>query len=229
MSLPIIFDFDGVIVDSEIIANRALAECLTELGFPTTAGEAMARYTGMRMRDCVIAIERRHDCKLPPNFDELCSAQFHSMRHDLQAVPGAVAFVRTRHAERTAIASSSRKREIERSLETVGLADHFVGRIFSAAELERGKPHPDIFLQAAKGIAAHPGDCTVIEDSPLGVQAAVAAGMTVIGLTAASHCGPDHGERLTAAGAHVIARTYEDVAAHMACFGELQPRSRNAM
>ena len=102
------------------------------------------------------------------------------------------------------------------SLELVGLTGQFDGRIFSAADIERGKPHPDIFLKAAHGLQADPQDCIVIEDGTLGVQGAVAAGMTVIGLTAASHCDAAHGERLYAAGAQVIARTYDEVAAYVA-------------
>lgn len=216
MPHPIIFDFDGVIVDSEVLASRTLAECLTNLGYPTTAQESLERYTGQRLRDSIVAIERRHACRLPADFPDRLSANFHSLRTQLNAVTGAIAFVRTRKRERTAIASSSRLQEIKLSLHAVGLGDHFDGRIFSAADIERGKPHPDIFLKAATGLGEEPRNCIVIEDSPLGVESAVAAGMTVIGLTAASHCGPNHAERLTAAGAHTIARSYADIASFIA-------------
>ena len=213
---PIIFDFDGVIVDSEVLANKALALVITDLGFPTTTQEAIERYTGYRMRDCIAAIEARHGFKVPDNIGELWGDAFKDMHAELQAVPGAVQFIRTRTAERTAIASSSRQQEIERSLAAVGLSDHFTGRIFSAANLERGKPHPDVFWLAAEGIAANPKDCIVIEDGTLGTQGAVAAGMTVIGLTAGSHCTPSHATRLRQAGAHHIAQNYADVAAIIA-------------
>ena len=213
---PIIFDFDGVIVDSEVLANKALALVITDLGFPTTTEEAIERYTGYRMSDCIAAIEARHDFKVPNNIGELWGAAFKDMHTELQAVPGAVQFVRTRRAERTAIASSSRQHEIERCLAIVGLFDHFTGRIFSAANLERGKPHPDVFWLAAEGISARPQDCIVIEDGTLGTQGAVAAGMTVIGLTAGSHCTPTHAGRLRQAGAHHIAKNYEEVAAIIA-------------
>ena len=230
MSHPIIFDFDGVIVDSEVIANRALAECLTEHGFPTTADESIARYAGMRMSDCVLAIESHHKRKLPPNFADTYRAySFDRMSRNLKPVPGAVDFVRSRERSKIAIASSSSLARITLKLELIGLLDHFAGNAFSAADLERGKPHPDIFLRAAKGLAVHPEDCIVIEDGTLGVQGAVAAGMTVIGLTAASHCGPDHAERLLGAGAHLIARNYAEVAGHVLRLSETQPRSRNAM
>lgn len=211
MHRPIIFDFDGVIVDSEVLANRALAECLTEIGFPTTNEEAMSRYIGLRMSDCILAIERRHACKVPADFGERCNARFHQSRNRLQPVPGAPAFIRAQRPERTAIASSTQRHEIGLSLQAVGLADHFMGRIFSAADLERGKPHPDVFLAAAKGIDARPEHCIVIEDGHLGTEGARAAGMTVIGLTAGAHCTPNHADRLRASGAHHIATSYAEV------------------
>ncbi len=213
MHRPIIFDFDGVIVDSEPIANRALAEALTAIGMPTTPEEAMTRYIGLRMSDCVRAIERIHGRAPPADFVETCRARTRSLLHDeLRPVAGAPAFIRSCLPALTAIASSSSVPGIKHSLSIVGLSDCFDGRIFSAADLERGKPHPDVFLHAATGLNANPADCIVIEDGTLGVQGAVAAGMTVIGLTAGSHCGPAHGERLREAGAHIVAGSYAEVA-----------------
>lgn len=213
MHRPIIFDFDGVIVDSELIANRALAETLTAIGMPTTAEEAMARYIGLRMSDCVRAIERIHGRAPPADFVEACRAHARNLLHnELRPVAGAPAFIRSCVPTLTAIASSSSVPGIKHSLGLVGLSDCFDGRIFSAADLERGKPHPDIFLHAATGLNASPTDCIVIEDGTLGVKGAVAAGMTVIGLTAGSHCGPAHGERLREAGAHIVAGSYAEVA-----------------
>ncbi|MBP6013847.1 MAG: HAD family phosphatase [Alphaproteobacteria bacterium] len=212
MHRPIIFDFDGVIVDSEVLANRALAECLTELGLATTTEQAIERYIGIRLRDCILEVERRHSCKLPSDFDRRCNNRFHQLRERLQPVPGAPAFIRAQLPERTAIASSTQRHEIGLSLQAVGLADFFTGRIFSAADLERGKPHPDVFLAAAKGIDARPEHCIVIEDGHLGTEGAAAAGMTVIGLTAGAHCTPTHADRLRASGAHHIATSYAEVA-----------------
>jgi HAD superfamily hydrolase (TIGR01509 family) len=213
---PIIFDFDGVIVDSEPLANRALAETLTAMGMPTTTEEAMRDYIGLRMSDCVLAVARIHGRKPPEDFVDACRARAANLlRENLQPVRGAPVFIRSCIAARTAIASSSSVRGINNSLELVGLAGHFDGRIFSAADIERGKPHPDIFLHAARGLNAAPADCIVIEDGTLGVKGAVAAGMTVIGLTAGSHCGPDHAHRLREAGAHVVANSYAEIAAMM--------------
>lgn len=214
MPRPIIFDFDGTIVDSEPLANRGLAEVLTELGFPTTYDEALSTYVGLRMVDCVDKIAKIHGRKPPDDFADICRARVSALidRH-LEPVSGVVPFIRARPRERIAIASSSRITTIERGLDRIGLKGAFSGRIYSAADLERGKPHPDIYLLAAQGLAANPGECIAIEDSVLGVQSAVAASMIVIGLTAGTHCGPDQAARLTAAGAHTVARNYVEVAA----------------
>lgn len=213
MHRPIIFDFDGVIVDSELIANRALAETLTAIGMPTTTEEAMARYIGLRMSDCVRTAEGIHGRPLPADFVETCRARTRSiLNEELRPVVGAPAFIRSCTPALTAIASSSSVAGIKHSLGLVGLADCFEARIFSAADIERGKPHPDVFLHAANGLGANPTDCIVIEDGTLGVQGAVAAGMTVIGLTAGSHCRSDHADRLRAAGAHIVAGSYAEVA-----------------
>jgi len=217
MPRPIIFDFDGVIADSEIITNRAFAECLTAHGFATTHDESKELYAGRRMSDCVVVIEQIHGRSVPQDFvDTFRSYSFDLLRKQLKPVPGAVDFVLSTARAKTAIASSSGLQRITLSLDLIGLLDHFDGRIFSAADIERGKPHPDIFLTAAEGLAAAPHDCVVIEDGVLGVEGAVAAGMTVIGLTAAAHCGPEHGQRLIDAGAHSIARSYDEVASYLA-------------
>lgn len=217
MPRPIIFDFDGTIVDSEPLANRGLAEVLTELGFPTTYDEALSTYVGLRMIDCVGKIERVHGRKPPDDFADICRARVGALidKH-LKPVPGVVPFIRAHAHKKIAIASSSRAVSIERGLARVGLNGVFDGRIFSAADLERGKPHPDIYLIAADALASHPSACIAIEDSPLGVQSAAAAGMTVIGITAGGHCSPTHWQSLVHAGAHATATSYEDVAAYIA-------------
>jgi HAD superfamily hydrolase (TIGR01509 family) len=216
MHRPIIFDFDGVIVDSEVICNQALADHLTAHGCPTTYDEAVAAYIGLRMSDCLQKAKQIHRRDLPADFaDTLHHRCTLMLREGLQPVPGATAFARNCVSGRTAIASSTREHDIRACLALVGLTGIFEGRIYSAAAIERGKPHPDIFLLAASGIGAAPRDCIVIEDGTLGTQGAVAAGMTVIGLTAGSHCGPGHADRLTAAGAHTIARSYDEVAAYI--------------
>lgn len=230
MPRPLIFDFDGTIADSEPVANQALAECLTALGMTTSYDEAVATYIGLRMSDCIAKAERVHSRMLPADFATTCRARTRALlTESLKPVPGVTAFLHQCTRERTAIASSSSVPGIEFSLALIGLEGFFTGRIFSAADIERGKPHPDIFLKAANGLSADPRDCVAIEDGELGVRAAAAAGMTVIGLIAGSHCRPGHGDHLSAAGAHIIAASYSDVAEIVARLDLNQPRSRNTI
>ena len=139
MPRPIIFDFDGTIVDSEPLANQGLAHTLTELGFSTTYDEAVRTYIGLRLTDCIRKAESVHGRKLPDTFAELCRARIRGLIDaHLQPVPGAMAFVRERALHPIAIASSSRVVSIEHGLARVGLAGIFDRRIYSAADIERG-------------------------------------------------------------------------------------------
>lgn len=213
MPRPIIFDFDGVIADSEILSNLAFARSLTAFGFPTTPEQSVERYTGLRMTDCVVEVERLHGKKVPEGFiTAYRAASFELMRQELTEVPGAVRFIETLIDRPMAIASSSGMARLELCLGLLRLSDRFAGSVFSAADIERGKPHPDIYLHAARSKGVAPSDCIVIEDGSLGIKAAVAAGTTPIGLTAGSHCGPGHADSLRMAGATVVASTYEEVA-----------------
>ena len=213
MTRPIIFDFDGVIVDSETLSNRAFAQSLTQHGFATTPEESVARYTGLRMADCLVAIERIHGRKLPDGFVAAYRADsFDLMRRELRPVVGAVEFIRSLGDRPIAIASSSGPPRLALCLELVGLTEPFADKVFSAADMERGKPFPDIFLHAARNLNVDPRACIVIEDGTHGITAALAAGMTPLGLTAGSHCAPDHGRRLRAAGAAAVAANYGELA-----------------
>ena len=210
----IIFDFDGVIVDSEVPANLALAECLTEIGLETSFEDALDRYCGHRWADCVSQIEARLGHDLPSNFESLYFARAASLmdRH-LTAVCGIDAFLdRAQHLP-LAIASSSEPEWIAHKLERVSLCHYFGDRLFSAAQLERGKPHPDVYLDAARGLGVAPEDCLAIEDSPVGATAAVAAGMHVVGLCAASHIRnrEAHAKTLRAVGVHRIAFGFDEI------------------
>lgn len=213
---PIIFDFDGVIVDSEVLAARIYAEYLALYGIPITEAEVAAQFTGMRLIDSQKALEARHGIKFPLEFSDGLHAHGRTVfsRH-LRAVRGAGSFIRKCGDRTIAIASSSTLEHIGHSLELVGLHDAFVGRCFSAAMLERGKPHPDIYLLAAEALKVPASTCIAIEDSERGVAAAIAAGMYTIGLTAASHCHDGTAPALRAAGAHFIAASYGEVEHHL--------------
>ncbi len=211
----IIFDFDGVIADSEIPAGRALAETLTAIGLPTTFEQSLATYYGHNWQHTQRQIETRLGGPLPDDFRasyRKC-VQGHFAKA-FEPVIGAPVFLeRSGHLPR-AIASSSRASYIEWALERFALTRHFGDHVYSADGMERGKPHPDIYLIAAKGLGVDPADCLVFEDSPTGATAAVAAGMHVIGLCAAAHIADPHmhAESLRAVGVHRIAFGFEEIA-----------------
>lgn len=209
----IIFDYDGVVADSELLNSAALAEVLTAIGLPTTTDDAIARYMGRRWLDFRPLIEAELGRVCPDevivNWTRLCHERASTR---LAPVDGLMTFVEGRQQARC-IASSSPPDWIALGLARFGLADQ-MGPIFSAAvHVTRGKPHPDIFLHAAEAMAIRPDRTVVIEDSPSGVLAGVAAGMHVIGLCAGGHVRDGHAEALTQAGAHRIACSYDEVAA----------------
>ena len=210
----LILDFDGVVADSETVANQVLVGQLAELGFELSLHDAAARYTGTRLSDVIADIENDTGVVLPPgfvaDFDARCRA---AMREGLRPVPGLTGFLDALAALSMCIASSSSPDYLRDKLAVLGLTDRFGDNVFSAAMVERGKPHPDIFLHAAREMGVAPSEAIVVEDSVAGVRAGVAAGARVIGLLAGSHVPDGHGERLAQAGAHHIADSFEEAAA----------------
>lgn len=208
----VIFDFDGVIADSEVLTNTVLAEAVTRLGLPTTLDDALNRYQGRRWTEVANLIEKGTGRPLAGSFaDKLKCDTLQRLRTDLDEVEGATAFIRTLSLPKC-IASSSSMQRLTVSLERLSLLKDFDGMYFSADVVRRGKPAPDIFLHAAERMNVSASDCVVIEDSPSGVQAGVAAGMTVIGLVAAGHCRDGHAETLHEAGACRVVDSWSDVA-----------------
>jgi HAD superfamily hydrolase (TIGR01549 family) len=210
----LIFDFDGVIADSEVIANAVLAEFITRLGFPTTLDDALARYVGKPHLDKLAAIERDLGRTLPSRFsNELEAAIVQRFRLELCEVQGASEFIRRTANIPRCIASSSGLAQLQLCLDLLGLMAEFgSGNVLSATMVNRGKPHPDIFLLAAERMEIAPQECLVFEDSIAGVQGAVAAGTTVIGLCAGSHVRSGHADLLRVAGAAYICETWDDAA-----------------
>jgi beta-phosphoglucomutase-like phosphatase (HAD superfamily) len=205
----LIYDFDGVIGDSEALANIVLADTITRLGRPTTLEGALDRYMGKRWPEVIALIESDLGRTLPDSFsDDLRLATLERFRADLREVQGASGFLRHFSDTPHCIASSSSLDRLNTCLQILGLADAFGAHIYSADMVERGKPYPDIFLFAAQKLKIHPSNCIVIEDSSSGVSAGVAAGMMVVGLCAGSHLRPGHSQRLTAAGASFTASTW---------------------
>lgn len=184
----IIFDNDGVLVDSEPISNRLLAAYLTELGHPTTYEESIRDYMGSAMHRIHDLVHERSGRALPADFDEVFHGRvFEAFRRELQPVPGVVEVLEKLRADGVpyCLASSGSHDRIRVALRKTGLYELFgEERLFSSQDVGRGKPAPDLFLHAAGVMGTDPGRCAVVEDSPLGVQAAVAAGMDVYGFTA---------------------------------------------
>jgi len=211
MSRLLIFDFDRVVADSETLANVVLAEFVSELGVPTTLEDAYNRYMGKRFPEVIREIEAATGRQLPNGFpDEFQSRTLARFRQDLVAVPGAKDYIDSFAHVPKCIASSSSPDRLGLCLDVLGLRGAFEPYVYSASMVPRGKPHPDIFLYAAQQMRIAPSRCIVIEDSASGVEAGVAAGMTVIGLLAASHIQEGHRERLAATGAHYVADTFQE-------------------
>ena len=208
----LIFDFDGVIADSEAIANTVLAETVTALGHATTLDQALARYSGRRWDEAVAEIEAAIERPLPSNFSEqLKLATLDRFRTDLKEVSGATNFIRHFSHIPRCIASSSSLDRLQLCLSVLALEAEFGSHVYSADMVVRGKPHPDIFLFAAARLGVSPDQCLVIEDSAGGIKAAVAAGMTAVGLCAASHVREGHDLKLRDAGAAHLAHSWSDV------------------
>lgn len=189
----VIFDNDGVLVDSEPISNRLLAGYLTELGHPTSYEDSLRDYMGGAMHRVHDLVWERTGRRLPADFDDVFHGRvFAAFERELEPVPGAVGVLEKLAADGVAycVASSGSHERIRVGHRKAGLDRWFDDeRIFSSQDVGRGKPAPDLFLHAAARMGVAPGRCVVVEDSPLGVQAAVAAGMDVYGFTAMTSAG----------------------------------------
>ncbi len=215
----LIFDFDGVLLESEWAGNEQIADYLTALGHPTSVEELMNNFMGLAGLDFIGAIERWIGGPLPADFhDARAEEDARALAEGLEEVAGAVAFIRALPSGLPkAVASSSSLLWVRRHLAHLGLADAFGSMVFSGREhVARGKPAPDLYLHAAAALGVPIARTAIIEDSPVGVAGAVASGAEVIGLVAGRHCMPGHAERLRALGVHHIARDFDEVAAILA-------------
>jgi HAD superfamily hydrolase (TIGR01509 family) len=175
----VIFDCDGVLVDSEPIAVRVDLLVLERVGLKLSEAEVIDRFLGRSpsvMREAIeVHLGHPLSLELKDEFEQLYVDAF---TQELRAVDGVEA-VLSEIRQATCVASSSEPQSLERKLQITGLYEHFVGRIFSATEVRNGKPAPDLFLYAARRMNVQPDRCVVVEDSQYGVQAARAAGMRV--------------------------------------------------
>jgi beta-phosphoglucomutase-like phosphatase (HAD superfamily) len=215
----IIFDFDGVLIESEHVSSQQVAATLTRLGYPTTVEEALDNFTGLGGKDFLDAVSTWIGAPVPEGFHAARAAEDARVMQDgVDAVAGAIDFVRALSpALPRAIASSSRTPWIVAHLAHIGLAGSFGTHIYSGREhVTRGKPAPDLYLHAAAAIGVDIARAVIIEDSVVGVTGAVASGATVIGLAVGRHCRDGHGAKLQAKGAHFVVHSFDDVAALIA-------------
>jgi len=215
----LIFDFDGVLLESEWAHNEHLADYLTGIGHPTSIEEAMRHFMGLSGADFLGALERWIGRPLPEDFHDAHAAlDARALADGLEEVAGAVAFIRALPSDLPkAICSSSPTHWIASHLAHLGLERAFGEMIFSGREhVGRGKPAPDLYLYAADALGVPIGRIAIIEDSPIGVEGAVASGAEVIGLVAGRHCLPGHADTLRARGVHHIATNFGEVAALLA-------------
>tara|TARA_R110000868_G_scaffold21214_2_gene88385 strand:+ start:3240 stop:3893 length:654 start_codon:yes stop_codon:yes gene_type:complete len=201
----LIFDCDGVLVDSEMIASRVLAAHLSAHGYPITAKQCRERFTGKWMTD-VVGMVRDAGVDLPEDFIQtLKEKDQDAFKRELKPMPGVLDMVQGLRHDRC-VASSGPIVKIETTLGISGLLPFFKPHLFSASMVKRGKPEPDLFLHAANAMGRAPADCLVIEDSTAGVTAARRAGMRVLGFAGGSHAREVQGyeKTLMAAGAETV-------------------------
>jgi HAD superfamily hydrolase (TIGR01509 family) len=200
----LIFDCNGVLVDSEAIAATVASQELTRVGFKVSPEIVSRFFAGRRPIDMLADIEAATKRRLPPNFAALLAAMtMQRLRAELRATAH-MEYALTWLRGPKCVASSSPLERVRVSLESTGLLRFFDPYLFSASDVPKGKPSPDLFLHAAAKMGVAPADCIVVEDSPAGVTAATAAGMVPIGFIGGSHTGPNLGAYLTSAGARAV-------------------------
>ncbi|MBU1359880.1 MAG: HAD family phosphatase [Gammaproteobacteria bacterium] len=219
----VLFDCDGVLVDSEPITNGVLAQMLGELGWQLTVQESMRLFTGKAVKDESALIESRTGFVLTPEWLTTFRLRRNAaLERDLVAIPNAVDAVRAIHRAtdgRIACASGADRHKVELQLEMIGILECFEGRVFSGHEMPRSKPAPDVYLAAAAALGADPTRCAVVEDTVTGATAGAEAGATVFGYSPSDlgHSGPD---ALRAAGA---VRIFSDMAQLPALLADWAP------
>lgn len=212
----ILFDFDGVLIDSEWVGNCFIAEHLTAAGYPTRPEDAIGRFMGTAGTSFEAAVERWIEAPFPRSLAEArLKRGLQFLEEGIAEVAGASAFIRSLPDDfPIAIASSAMSRWLDGHLENLGVRARFGGHVYSGREhVARVKPAPDIYLFAAAQLEVPIHDCLILEDSTIGIEGAVASGAHVVGLLAGSHIRPGHDERLLAAGAHRCVASFDELAA----------------
>jgi len=202
----IIFDCDGVLVDSELLASQVLSEELEKNDVDVGPRECRERFTGSSLKRVKELVFQSTGIELPDDFeDQVRKRDRHVFEERLAPVSGieeALELINTP----VCVASSGSLEKITHSLKLAKIYDHFAPNLFSSEMVNRGKPAPDLFLYAAEQMGVAPERCLVVEDSPVGIKGAQKAGMTVFGFAGASHAGPGYAEMLDLTGAPIVFR-----------------------
>lgn len=181
----VIFDCDGVLVDSEKLGNDVFAEMLADYGHRISGDESIRRFRGVNVTKCLEILQRETGLELPESFEADLRQRMSSVfKAQLRPVDGALRLVESLQVP-FCVASSGPRKKIEENLQTTNLYPHFAGKIFSGYEIGSWKPDPGLFLLAARHFGVAPEECVVVEDSFVGVSAGIAANMTVLALDAA--------------------------------------------
>jgi haloacid dehalogenase superfamily, subfamily IA, variant 3 with third motif having DD or ED/haloacid dehalogenase superfamily, subfamily IA, variant 1 with third motif having Dx(3-4)D or Dx(3-4)E len=201
----VIFDCDGVLVDSEPVSVRVLVNALRRKGVDMDEAEAYRRFLGRSLATVTKTMSEEFGIEADEAFlDDMRHDLYREFRAELKPVTGISEALDALDVPRC-VASSSQPERIRLSLSVTGLLDRLEPHIFSASMVAKGKPAPDLFLHAAENMGADPAHCIVVEDSPAGIEAAKRAGMTVFAFTGASHaCVPGYRERIEALSPHVV-------------------------
>lgn len=197
----IIFDCDGVLVDSELISAKATAVALAEFGVLVDADQRQKSFIGLTFAAAVAKVRSDYGVELPPAYASRHALLLEqTFRQELKAMVGVVQMLQSLRVP-FCVGSNSSQARLAMTFEITGLSHFFKGRVFSGEDVKEGKPAPDLFLHAAARCGVAPQNCLVIEDSPVGVVAAVKAGMPAIGFVGGGHASPALRDRLLQAGA----------------------------
>jgi HAD superfamily hydrolase (TIGR01509 family) len=200
----IIFDCDGVLIDSEILVCRLTSEELTRLGYAISVDDVIARFAGTAEESMIAKIEHDWGQPVPPEYFPRIRARISdSYANELRAISGVLGTLRSLECD-ICVASSSYPEKLQLGLQSTGLLDCFDGNVVSAARVQSGKPAPDVFVYAAGWMRTPVANCLVVEDSVPGVRAARAAGMRVLGFVGGGHCRQGQSARLLDAGAEAV-------------------------
>ena len=211
----IIFDCDGVLIDSEALVCRLVSEEFTRLGYPLTIEQVVERYAGRPEPDMLADIERGWGRPVPPDYGARMTSRIaDAYRTELRAMAGAAEAIESLRIP-VCVASSSAPEKLQLGLACAGLDHLLVPNLVSAAFVGRGKPAPDVFIYAVGWMRTPVDRCLVIEDSLPGVQAAREAGMRVAGFTGGAHCPPGHGFRLRQRGAEHVINAFSELRSYL--------------